>query len=374
MTDLDFKIKNLLMSLNSNSLNLKKIKYQMDLISKFNEYKENEYLEDLLNPANRKGVRIPSQFPVPSATFQLHSSFKISSNANGCFLCQFNPYFLGNENLIGAYDQHRLPISMLPAYTRYYMCSPISTFGIIDSPNLDGKTELDFYSSFFKPIDIGQILPGNIYEQYRLVSAETTIRYVGPMDETQGFLGGSIVFDPLFSVFCKYYVAFARDIDEFPPFDPNEPTISESFNKIKPEFTVFSNLRHTFYNQENSCSEGIRMLYFPVDNKYEEFSNICNGSRIKYVDLTSFQESQGLGYFDIAGEYFKSGFQWILYGSDLPVSKEYFKVDVFCNFECLPSSSFMSYCPLSMNPNTLKIGKKNEIREKMKTMAIQKCK
>ena len=32
-----------------------------------------------------------------------------------------------------------------------------------------------------------------------------------------------------------------------------------------------------------------------------------------------------------------------------PANTSCFKIDIFCNFECLPSSSFLNYLPLSMS-------------------------
>lgn len=367
------KINNLLISLNSNTLNLKKIKYQMDLISKYNEIKKDSYYMDLLHPETRRGVRIPSQFPVPSATFQLKTSIKFSSNSKGCFFWQFNPFFLGTQKMIGSYDQVSSDSGPFPMYARFYVCEPVSSLGYISSEELDGEKELNgFLEGLLNPIDIGQLLPSNIYSQYRLVSAAVAVNYIGPMDETQGVLGGSISFEPDNFFFSKYYSTMARSPDEFPPFDPDDLMVREAHAYVKPKYTVFSNLRHMFYNQEYSCSEGIKLLYFPIDNFYEEFCNVCTGSNLKFKRLVDYLEAADIGYFSYPYDSSRYGFQWLLYGHSLPPSKEYFKMDIYCNFECLPCSEFMSYCPLDVNSYFLSLPEKNIIYEKIRNNAIQK--
>lgn len=372
MTDINIKIKNLLNSLNSNVLNLKRIKYQMDLISQINEIKQDAYLYDLLNPGSRRGVRIPSQFPIPSATFQLRSSIKFSSNPKGCFLWHCNPFFLGNPDLIGAHDDKVLQFQGREVVYRNFVCPPISTFGCIDFENLDGKHEITGINSLLRAVDIGQILPGYFYDQYRLVSAEVVVKYIGPMEDGRGIIGGSISFDPLNNIFCSYYNDVGIRPQEVGPYDPFRST-DPCTVFLKPEYSVFDNLRHMLFNKENSCMEGLRMLYFPIDNSYEEFSPICSGKFVKFNYLYYFSEDSGFGaLFDLPSDQLRPGFNWIIYGQDLPPSKEYFKMDIFCNFECLPSAEFMNYCPLEVNPYNIKLIEKQNMLEKIKELAIQK--
>lgn len=97
MTNINTKIKNLLNLLNANILDLRKIKYQMDLISEYKESENYDYLNCLLHPEKYTNVRFPSQVAVPSATFQLKTSLNITTNEVGCFLIKCNPFFLSTR-------------------------------------------------------------------------------------------------------------------------------------------------------------------------------------------------------------------------------------------------------------------------------------
>ena len=103
----------------------------------------------------------------------------------------------------------------------------------------------------------------------------------------------------------------------------------------------------SFYRQENLCLEGLRELYFPLDNSYEEYTKLVGTSALT-------EEYNGTLTFSIKdSDLYKSGFNQFVYVLGAPPSSSCFKVDIYCNFECLPNASFLNYLPLSSTPNAI---------------------
>ena len=61
-------------------------------------------------------------------------------------------------------------------------------------------------------------------------------------------------------------------------------------------------------------------------------------------------------------DYLKNGFRQVVYVLGAPADQACFKLDIYCNFECLPASPFLNYLPLSMSTESISnIEKKNAI-------------
>ena len=101
----------------------------------------------------------------------------------------------------------------------------------------------------------------------------------------------------------------------------------------------------SFYHQENLCIEGMRELYFPIDNSYEEYVKLFN-EKLVTPELT---EILGYPKLKVNENYLKNGFRYMIYVLGAPPSSSCFKVDIYCNFECLPNAEFLNYLPLSLN-------------------------
>ena len=50
-------------------------------------------------------------------------------------------------------------------------------------------------------------------------------------------------------------------------------------------------------------------------------------------------------------DYLRNGFRQVVYVLGAPANQACFKLDIYCNFECLPASPFLNYLPLSMSTN-----------------------
>lgn len=319
----DVKIINLLnkmyKALNGDIINLHDVKNSIELLSKFNQKQEYCYLNNLLYPEKSKNVKIPSPIPVPSCAFQLHNCVTLSTNSSGNIAVVFNPFFLSSnvflQKIIGSNITGELTGSF-----NYF-----TTLWVNNNDSLSGSA----VDNGFRPFNIGQCIP-SVYDQYRLVSASVVIKYIGRLDITSGVIGGAIVFD--------------EDMHIGGGFTETDGTYHITNNINLAKYGNFDLAMDSFYHQENLTLEGIRELYFPIDNSYEEYFKLFNDI------LPSYSYAPGLFTVDAEDDYYKSGFNFFIYTLGAPSNSACLKLDIYCNYECLPNASFMNYLPISMTP------------------------
>ena len=325
-------------ALNGEKLDFTNVQNAVDALAKFNKKAEYNYLNNLLHPEKCKGVKIPSPIPVPSCSFQLHNCVTLSTNASGNLAFIFNPYFLGNSNGLDGLKHFEGAAENENVGDISYL----STFWVNNDSTLDGHTP----NSNFHCINIGQCIP-NVYDQYRLVSASIVVKYIGRLDITSGVIGGAIVYEDSKHVGGKgnLYVGAASQFLEFSNYDLSK-------------YGNFDLAMDSFYHQENMVLEGIRELYFPLDNSYEEYTRLAGLKEIQPCFNTDEQYFLRIPDTDN----YRSGFNQFVYVLGAPPSSACFKVDIYCNFECLPNASFLNYLPLSMNASSISNAeKKNAI-------------
>ena len=325
-------------ALNGEKLDFTKINNAVDALQAYNSKNEYRYLNNLLHPEKCKGVKIPSQIPVPSCSFQLHNCVTVRTNASGNLAIMFNPFFLGKtpdgtdrvpdsqvriENTEGFYD-----------YSAGY--DFLTSFFINNDDSLTGNTPNTNWSN----VNIGQLIPA-VYDQYRLVSASVVVKYIGRLDTTSGVIGGSVVFDESTQMGGRFF-------EEYRVNEGGE--LHRDIRNVIPDFLYkygnFDLAMDAFYHQENLCLQGMRCLYFPVDPSYEDYTRLMN---VNLIQLSG-KHGNAYSYRATTGEdYLKNGFNNFIYVMGAPANTACFKIDIYSNFECLPSSSFLNYLPLSMS-------------------------
>ena len=326
-------------ALNGEKLDFTKINNAVDALQAYNSKNEYRYLNNLLHPEKCKGVKIPSQIPVPSCSFQLHNCITARTNSLGNLAIMFNPFFLGKfpdalGDKIPAGQIHVANTDDLYSFSAGY--NFLTSFFINNDDSLTGNAPNTKWSN----VNIGQLIPA-VYDQYRLVSASVVVKYIGRLDNTSGVIGGSVVFDESTQVGGRFFTESQREA--------GGDVTKGAFDNV-PEFLYkygnFDLAMDAFYHQENLCLQGMRCLYFPVDPSYEEYTRLMNANLIqvsgKYGVLDSFRAVS-------TENYLKNGFNNFIYVLGGPANSACFKVDIYCNFECLPSSSFLNYLPLSMS-------------------------
>ena len=326
-------------ALNGEKLDFTKINNAVDALQAYNSKNEYRYLNNLLHPEKCKGVKIPSQIPVPSCSFQLHNCITVRTNSLGNLAIMFNPFFLGKfpdalGDKIPAGQVHVTHADDLYSFSAGY--NFLTSFFINNDDSLTGNAPNTNWSN----VNIGQLIPA-VYDQYRLVSASVVVKYIGRLDTTSGVIGGSVVFDESTQVGGRFFTESQREA--------GGDVTRGVFNNV-PEFLYkygnFDLAMDAFYHQENLCLQGMRCLYFPVDPSYEDYTRLMNCNLIQL----SGKEGNAYSYRATSGEdYLKNGFNNFIYVMGAPANTACFKIDIYCNFECLPSSSFLNYLPLSMS-------------------------
>ena len=311
----------LYMELKNSKLDLTQIKENVDALQQFNSTQQYDYLKNLLYPEKCKGVKIPTPIPVPSCSFQLHNCLTLSTNSSGNLGILFNPFFLYNNNIQSKqFSTNNETESVNLTY--------VSTLYVNNNDSLRGSAS----DVNWDPISIGQMLPP-VYDQYRLVSASLVVKYIGRLDIASGVIGGAIVFDELDGIGGGFVLQTQTG-------QVTGTSIPANISK----YGNFDLAMDSFYHQENLCLEGIRELYFPIDNSFEEYVRMTDGANI------TLEEISNKIYFKSDQDYIKNGFNWMIYVLGAPANSACFKLDVYLNFECLPSATFLNYIPITLSP------------------------
>ena len=327
-------------ALNGEKLDFEKINNAVDALQAYNAKNEYHYLNNLLHPEKCKGVKIPSQIPVPSCSFQLHNCVTLRTNASGNLGVIFNPYFLATNdyskitNVDIQYEGDNPPGGNIDDHV--LIPNFFSSLFVNNDNTLTGYEANDNWV----PINIGQCIPP-VYDQYRLVSASITMKYIGRLDTVSGVIGGSVIFDESDVVGGNFQVNGAIVNGRF-----------NSFPKSLSKYGNFDLAMDAFYHQENLCLNGMRCLYFPVDNSYEEYTKVLNSGVCRaniFAPAGVDDPDHNVVDITVDESYLKNGFRNMIYVLGAPANQACFKLDIYCNFECLPTSNFLNYLPLSMS-------------------------
>ena len=333
------KLNGLRSSLNSDNINFRSVKQQIKDISKYDQVQTYDYLSNLLKPEKAKGCKVPSNIPIPSCSFQLHNSITLTTNTSGNVAFIMNPFFLASNNIIG----QRLP-NVEGNYT--YVHKFLTSAWVNNSNTLTGSANDDNWT----PIDFGQTIPP-VYDQYRLVSASLVVKYIGRLDTVQGLVGGAVLFTDNSALGGQVQVASSAT-GAYDPAGAGANVVTTGLG----QYGNFDLAQDSFYHSENMTLEGVRELFFPIDNSFEEY--------LKVLDKTSGLDGNGGDSdpveFVASPDMYKSGFNWFFYATNAPASSNCFKLDIYCNFECLPNAQFLNYMPISLTPFTVSVEEKKK--------------
>ena len=311
--------------------------------------KNNKYYQILLNPETNRNVKIPSNVPTSSCTFQLHNSIELPETNNLGNLCLiFNPFFLASnqtefkDNAPGVIN----PILRNMKYKALFY----SSLYVNNSWYVSGDKEFGNY----KPINIGQCIEP-IYDQYRLVSASIVVRYIGKLDDSKGTIGGGIIYEK-----NKICAGDCEIKGNHVDTGEEETFTLHVYVKNFKKYSDFNLIRKSYYHQENQLYEGIKMIYFPLDNSYYEYSPLIkdsdvNSKMLPKVDGETYVINEN---FVQTCDYVKNGFQFAIYVQNGPIDQVCLRCDIYCNFECLPSNELLKILPITisnefMQPNEL---------------------
>ena len=353
------KLNSLKKSLDKDTLNLEEVRRKMTSVSEVSNYDEMTYFKDLMDPINRKTVKIPTQSSVPSCTFQLHNSFTFSSNNEGMDLFYFNPFFLCNTNFFKRFypkgdGQHGTFNENVYPYDKG--CG--TYFANIELyANGESRDKKNWY---FPSGSVSQVIP-DVYDKYRVVSACMTLRYTGQLDEVKGVMGGGITYQK------NRYLGFRYDLSS-----SNPSGLSGSRN---PELDIFGTLepiRDSVYFRENLAVEGLKMLYYPIDNSFQQFYKVFDGSeKVKIIGAAT-EVTGTFAAMQLPKDNLPAGFGWIVYLQGVPTGSKCFKLDYYINYECLPKAELLNYIPITINNCYITPQLRDKFIEEVKKKSITK--
>ena len=338
------KLSRLKLLLNSNNLNLNYIRNEIDYLSNFVEYNEYEYLNKLLYPEKDRNAKIPSKVPIPTTSFRYNFTEVLTTNSSGTCFILFNPYFLANDTFFEKnkipYEYEKLVGDNITIVRRWLFTTKFfSTYWVNNKPALTGEADMYPQANIVFPRDAQQVI-NNIYSKYRLVSGYFDVRYIDTIESASGVIGGAITNECFPCIGTRYQPVTSEDAT-FNPDAANYPSYPTTSMMKYGNFNV---IRQLPYSKENSILEGIRMVYYPLDNFYSEFVPIYNCSETK-VD-TFYDPEDNVPTFLVESSSLKSSFNWLCYTQNAPPYAK-IKVTVCCNFECLLDPTYMDYIPTS---------------------------
>lgn len=324
--------------LNRDIINLKSIYSNINEIKNRKYDTIENYIDNLLYPETRKGVRIPSKVPLPTTTYNLRYTTYFTPNIYGNLLIWLNPCFLASDNVPGTYlytDQQSYDGLW---HIGLYVGNPANC-GYNNQLALDGKTK----GLSFTYRDSGSTIK-DIYSSYRLVSGSVSLRYIKEYINASGTMGGCIIANETNQIGKRYYEEHVQRWDQLRPYNPNGNFVTYMPTVIS-QYTDFMYIRNGMYNQENSLLEGLRMLYFPLDNSFEEFTPVFSKEMVKsqYISNAEFKNP-----YKVIESEVNTGFNWFMYVQNGPSEENSIEMNVCLNFECLPKSEYLSYIPVDI--------------------------
>ena len=276
--------------LNRDRINLTDVGALVDSLKHLSDDARDDYLATLLYPESVSGKKIPTLFPIPTSTFQMHltcggGTFQKTNNS-GNIAWTWNPAFL-LENT----------------------GTNITPFFLNTDTSLNGNGA----SNFFLGQDIGyNSLPTGIYGSYRVVSASIVVSYIGRMDIVSGVIGMGIGLN-------NSGVA--------------TPAAINAVDAASGNFSNFLQIDNLYYSERTQAANGTRAIYFPIDDRYTNFNPVYN--------------STAVGPPSVLANTFVSGFYFAGYAQGLPPATNCLRFDLYINFESIVTSNYNNFIPSS---------------------------
>ena len=349
-------IADLYKSMNGEDIDIDGAMNAIDALMKFNKKSKHNYLNDLLYPEIYKNVKIPSPIPVPSCSFQLHNTISLKANHYGNLAIMFNPFFLASN--VHITDLNNAIVDQDINYG--FLVNKYSTFYANAAGNLNGFSENKKWGMY----DIGQEIPP-VYNQYRLVSASIVAKYIGRLDIASGVIGGAIIFQDSNELGSKGTVYDMQNQQELGDYN--------SVPKFLWKYGNFDLAMDSHYHQQNYILDGIRLLYFPIDNSYEEYTKIYSDRISGGMKFDVNDDGSNPVYTYCNKDNVKNGFNFFIYTLGAP-TLEKIKIDIYCNFECLPESEFLDYMPTTTADYTITNNEKKQVIETVQKKPITSLK
>ena len=356
-----------------NAMKMDEIEKKISEMKRFDEKRNYDYRNTLMWPEKSKGCKIPSKVPVPTCTYQWKGSYVMSTSSNntdvrGVRIVYLNPFFMGSVQGLAKGTVKGIPVDQFdsrkpylrPEYNVAVLRPFITPYGMTDGA-------LRRIAPAWSGLPCNMDIP-DVYERYRLVSASITISYTRKaVTEAQGIIGGGVL-----QLVDKYLGMYVNSVDAA-AFNANVVQPNIFFDKLDDVFNM-----NLLYRQEGSLLDGLRMIYFPQDNSYEQFYKVLyDPSDIVYAGGMKGYNSSTDYYtypmFKLKDGIRKDGFGWLIYIVEVGTTTKYFNLDYCFNYECIPKAELLNFIHVSVNPMpNLPIEVYRKIIEEVRGKCVQK--
>lgn len=347
------KLNDLKNDLNRSTIDINRIRKEINEISKLKTADIYDYQRTLIDPIKHKGVKIPSDKPVPSLTFQMHNVtnfFIHSTYGANTFFC--NPWFLASEKALGKkypFPPSNYTYETYGSASMYFYCNSTSYKGTEKSVHWECTERFT------------QVVP-DIFAKYRVVSACLQIRYIGPIEDIKGVIGGGISFINTNCVAMKIKRNTYGQNWEYMAL--RNPDIRDA------EYSVQNLIMNMYGWKEYPLLDGLQLTYFPLDESFEEY-------KVPYDGHVLLSERNKGGGFDIriSDDYFKPGFNWLIYikgGPYIQADVNNMKIDLYVNYEVIPKPELLNYMPMEITVYQTNKKLLKEFRDDARKKAVKK--
>ena len=359
---------------NDIKLLIKRIKELIN--NKNNKY---EYLDMMLNPDIYKFIKIPSVYELPTCTFYYHQYYNQILGDEGKCTVVFNPFFLYYEDLeqikifdnptdlpesymydLNFYNNNGLKVTgedIEDASSNLYgdCYAPLFLTSYLMSTSTTNKEDMD--KNFYYPENLHQTIP-RFYDKYRLVSSCIKVTFNGNLSESKGRIGCGIILNEDNYVAGRIFGAFWKGGSY------ETLNVSRPYNDNLIQFNPDKALTSSFYYKINPCHKGIKMVYFPPDNSYEQFISPLDAKNL-YLNKREIKDTNVRAVSSVentlqAKNNYKNGFKFLIKTFDLPLNTK-ITVDISCNYECIPNSLFLNVLPLNATNFKLNLKDKKDV-------------
>ena len=274
------------------------------------------YIFTLIKPEIKYPFKIPYLSYTPTCTFQYRYTRKVPTNDKGLFQLIFTPGFLYSDDIIQEYV-YQIAGATRKTYMTYATSLYANNYDLADGK---GTGE-------WRPYNCQVNMP-NYYTHYRLVSSSMTIKYIGAMETTSGYLASGIIYDTI----NPYMLCTAGSNQKY--YD--RTTLEKYMN-----FGLLNNLKH---HKITNTINNMRCIYYPIDNKEYEFKTfITSLSQMNDKDLLEYNTNQPKENIERHYNFNNlsyNRFHMTIYGEGLPKSEECLRLELICNYECIVNPQF----------------------------------
>lgn len=338
----------------------------------FNSMMRHKYLYSMIHPdvAVSEGfqAKLYSDVPLPTATVGFRVVKQFATSNRGTFCLTWSPNFFSTDTgLVAAIGPKPSTIQIGRDPTDF----AYSNLTFNNEADLHGNQPNNNF--FFVPTYVSNV----DIEKYRLVSALLKVSYNGAVTAQSGTMYSCAVMAPM-----PVCIVGTNNEDALDPaLYSAEAILKDSKSSSRAQYGDFDIIRNGTWNYSHSITadaRGIECLYVPMDPSAHQFYN--NGTYFGDEGDETWREYQvehviNNGYVTECVSQLKPEFgtqlNYVVCGQNLPIGVECVQVEIFYNFEVVPTPRTAPVLRASMD-TAVDVRDYNRMLEVWRNLAFQK--